>query len=40
MAAKLLPSTRMIIWGVVFGLVAIAIASNVAAVGRLVGPRS
>jgi len=40
MAVNLLPSTRMIVWGLVFGLLAVALASNVAFIGRLVGPRS
>lgn len=40
MAVNLLPSTRMVIWGLVFGLLAIAVANNFAAIGRLVGPRT
>jgi len=37
---NLMPSTRMIVWGLVFGLVAVALYNNVATLGRWFGPRS
>lgn len=39
MASKLMPSSRMLLWGVVFGLAAIFIANNVAFVGNLTRQR-
>lgn len=37
---SLMPSTRLVIWGVVFGLVAVFLAQNVAFVGNLTRARS
>lgn len=39
MAHPLMPSPRMILWGVVFGLAAIFLANNVAFVGNITRQR-